>query len=252
MGAMQPFMPDLSKMTIGPAMTKGGVVMQQFTRVETVTVPQHVPADPQWLYVAIVLDCSGSMAGSKISAAKDGIREIFSDMKPKEQLAFVVFDSSVTTRFEFTPKKDIRIDEQLAAVDTGSSTALWDATLAAMHAFDKQKSRTDAHRYLIVLTDGEDNASSPGSFETLQDKLKKPGYAKFHACFLAVGDAAAAGGSLKRLCAGIKHCDVIDVADSGEAITREMKKASKMVTTRTTITQVVQVVKHSPPPKKKH
>jgi Mg-chelatase subunit ChlD len=54
------------------------------------------------LDLVAVIDVSGSMAGSKLSLAKDALRFVVKNLKPTDSLALVSYHSSVKTEFAFT------------------------------------------------------------------------------------------------------------------------------------------------------
>ena len=111
------------------------------------------------LAVALTLDKSGSMAGSKIATLEIAAMQ-FVDLMPKDsQAAIINFDNRVsvaaTMTTIITALKNAIVDE----TDFFGSTAVYDAIHAALGQVIPVKT-TDYVRAILAMTDGQDNYST--------------------------------------------------------------------------------------------
>jgi len=117
--------------------------------------------------VGLVIDNSGSMHNKRErvnSAALNFVRE----SNPDDETFIVNFDDEAYLEHDFTNNIDDLIGV-LSSLDTRGETALYDAVyLSAAHLDDGKKDR----KALLVITDGEDNASKY-SREKVLSKLRQ-------------------------------------------------------------------------------
>jgi Mg-chelatase subunit ChlD len=107
--------------------------------------------------VYLVVDCSGSMAGSKINQVKKGILEFAQDAIKKEySVGLIQFNNSTTLICE--PKYDIEdLKAYLDKMHTGGSTNM----TAAIDMAHKHLSDVKYTRVMVIATDGQpDNKQS--------------------------------------------------------------------------------------------
>ena len=107
------------------------------------------------LQLILLLDTTGSMGGPPLAGAKQAASNLVSDLPAATELAVMEFatDASLLTGF------DGEVDDHLAAIDAlvaEGRTAMYDAVIEAVEAFPDDP---DASRVIILLADGEDNAS---------------------------------------------------------------------------------------------
>lgn len=109
--------------------------------------------------VFMLLDVSGSMEGTKLKAIKEATAACFDKMEPSDRFAICTFDQGAFFKLKPRPVEQLRrqneLPDTLGRIFAKGGTALYDAivlTLEQLH--DKQ-----ARNQIIVLTDGEDNAS---------------------------------------------------------------------------------------------
>jgi Ca-activated chloride channel family protein len=107
--------------------------------------------------LGLVLDTSGSMAGEKISAAKNAVNRFLIDLLgPQDEVFLSRFDSRVSLLSDWT--EDRRAVARIAgSVKTGGGTALYDAVAAAVPLGEGGTRRKKA---LVVISDGNDQDSS--------------------------------------------------------------------------------------------
>jgi tight adherence protein B len=108
--------------------------------------------------VMIVLDSSGSMAGSGITAARQAALSYLSAL-PGDVLAGLLTFSD-RPRLVVKPTVDrAPVRNALAQVQAAGDTALYDGVLAAASALDSAQLGTVSQRRLVVLSDGVDTSS---------------------------------------------------------------------------------------------
>ena len=135
--------------------------------------------------VTFVIDYSGSMqAQNRIRAAVKGALEILhGQVNPQDAVSIIVFNSSYRELLPLTIKGE-REDEDSPIVKTLTSlkypnyaTAFYDALGRALEELEKIES--SEHRWVIALTDGQDNSSKRYSLDVLEgiiterDRLKR-------------------------------------------------------------------------------
>ena len=127
------------------------------------------PDDP--VYVAILLDTSGSMVGENIKSAKEAASEFIDDLERDDQAALINFDDEAYTAIDFTDNKD-DVQNELDNVEavSNSGTCLYDALYNAVEMF---ATLDPSRRAIVVMTDGVDETSSGGecSIHTLDDVI---------------------------------------------------------------------------------
>lgn len=148
-------------------------------------------------YTAAV-DTSGSMVGSRILAALEGLDVIVNKMMhPNDLFGLVTFNTEC--RNLHFPMQRSRVnwekDKSNVQNNIGGRTALWDAitsgVLLAKSVFEKRK--RDPNRFQLaklvfeqlVITDGMDN-SSKTSFEKVKALVNKPGLPDYHLLLIVV------------------------------------------------------------------
>jgi Mg-chelatase subunit ChlD len=125
--------------------------------VAPVPVPVAVALPGRDHYVLV--DLSGSMGGAKLEQAKAALTEVHARVPDEDRLAIISFDSAAF--FKLKPRANGQVRRQnelpdlLARMRAQGSTALYDAIFLAVEQIrDKQRETR-----IVVLTDGEDNAS---------------------------------------------------------------------------------------------
>jgi len=184
-------------------------------------------------YVVCVLDVSGSMAGSRLRQALRCIKKLILDKQnPKDHFSLTCFNTSVAL---VCPNVQVQVaranwedHESSVHRKCGGQTKLWDAVHQAMDNLVEYKPPKGVHTHLMVLTDGDDNASGSGAARRLGDRLANPGLPNFHCHFLACCGASTA--TMKGMAKGKRHIHVIeeDAADAS-SIERAMGKFSQQV-----------------------
>lgn len=107
----------------------------------------------------LLIDASGSMAGTRIANVKQVVNEVFPTFAENDRIAIVTFDTTPYFRLKPRPVGQIRrqneLPDVLARIKTLGGTAIWDAIYMVVSQI-RDKSRKTV---LSVITDGEDNSS---------------------------------------------------------------------------------------------
>ncbi|MBN2228755.1 MAG: tetratricopeptide repeat protein [Candidatus Thorarchaeota archaeon] len=127
--------------------------------------------------VTLVIDYSGSMqAQQRIKAAVNGAMEIIrSQVNPQDSVSIIIFNSSYREILPLTLKgeydeEDSPIFKALSALKYPNyATAFYDALGRALEELNKIES--SEHRWVIALTDGQDNSSDTYSLDVLKGIL---------------------------------------------------------------------------------
>lgn len=104
--------------------------------------------------IVLVMDTSGSMAGTGVADAKSAAAAFVSGLLPNDQVAILTFDDTVKTRIEFTNDKQA-ITDKINAIDATreAGTCLYEAAYAAIGMFSALPT---GNRAVILFTDGKD------------------------------------------------------------------------------------------------
>ena len=126
--------------------------------------------------VAVVVDTSGSMTGTKITAMQNTLKTYVESLGPKEQIALIRFSSEIQppVLVDGTAEGRDRGIQFISSLNAQGGTKLYDATLYARNWL-QQNLRKDAINAVLVLTDGEDTESHT-NLNQLGEELKKSGF----------------------------------------------------------------------------
>ena len=119
--------------------------------------------------VVVVFDRSGSMAGSRLKGARDGLLAFLGRLRPDDRVVLLTFNGDIDP--PTPPQSPTPIVPQVQGIFADGQTALYDAILRGRDLADASSKTDKRHIHaVVVLTDGEDNRSQlklPG----LLDKL---------------------------------------------------------------------------------
>ena len=126
--------------------------------------------------VAVVIDTSGSMKGTKIAAIKNTLLNYIQNLGEKEKIALISFNSQINPPIIIEgdrsgKNKGIQFISNLQA---GGGTRLYDSSLYARDWLIKNP-HPDAINAVLILTDGEDSGSKI-NLEQLSQKLKESNF----------------------------------------------------------------------------
>ncbi len=119
-------------------------------------------AQVEWIdstdvYVVLLIDTTGSMGGASIANARAAAASFIERVAEAAHVAVVSYDTTATVITDFSASKQDHL-EGIAGLQASGRTAMFDAVSAAADLF--AETGDTANRTIILLTDGEDNASS--------------------------------------------------------------------------------------------
>jgi VWFA-related protein len=128
--------------------------------------------------IALLFDASGSMqVASKIEEARAAAKHLLSWLQPgKDEVGVFSFDSSLRELQGFTKREPgEQMDRSISGIAPFGMTSLHDAIAATARLVAR---RNNAHRAVIVLTDGVDNNSrlSPPEVSGIASSIDVPVY----------------------------------------------------------------------------
>ena len=116
-----------------------------------------IPGDATTVFM--LLDVSGSMQGTKLKAVKEATTACFAAMEPTDRFAICTFDQGAFFKLKPRSVEQLRRQDELPGtldrIFAKGQTALYDAVVLTLEQLHDKKARNR----IIVLTDGEDNAS---------------------------------------------------------------------------------------------
>lgn len=127
--------------------------------------------------LALVIDRSGSMSGSKIAKAREAAIEALHRLAPGDLFSLVVYDDTVQTLVPAQPVGNIEaIEAQIRRIQPGGSTALFSAVSQGAAEVRKHTDSSYVHR-VVLLSDGLANIgpSNPDDLARLGAALLKEG-----------------------------------------------------------------------------
>ena len=120
-------------------------VVQAITDVHHETLP---------LNILCVLDLSGSVAGEPLAHLKQGVRSVIAALAGKDRAALLTFANRIELHAALTADR-ARLRALVDGVETGGTTALFDAVFAALALRETDEGRT----LLLLFSDGRDTSS---------------------------------------------------------------------------------------------
>ena len=151
------------------------------------------------LCFAASVDASGSMAGSRMKHAIEGMQSIVEMMAPDDLFGLVTFSTEVKNLHGPMPRHKVNFAKDAEHMSNnnknGGSTAVWDSIRAGQLLLQsvKQRREEDPKRQQLpplvyeqlIITDGEDN-SSKISFEEVVRCVANPGLEDYSLVIVAV------------------------------------------------------------------
>lgn len=123
--------------------------------------PTQAGRVPPALNLALAIDVSGSMAGSKLAAARETASAVTRALTERDRLTLVAFDDRATLLLDARQMDTLGQQEALAAIErlrVGGSTNLWDGwLLAGEHVAAAMRTSSRASHRVLILSDGHAN-----------------------------------------------------------------------------------------------
>jgi Ca-activated chloride channel homolog len=117
--------------------------------------------------VTLLLDVSASVTGATLEELGRALRQVRADLLPADRLRLLVFNMSVRRLVDFSQPSS-NIDQALASVRGGGSSAVFDSLAVALSSFDAPGRR----RLVVLFSDGQDS-SSISDVETLLEVARR-------------------------------------------------------------------------------
>jgi len=151
-----------------------GLIAGDFTLVEDSQQVEigGVSAADEPISLVLLIDTSGSMSGSGITAAKSAAASFVTSLGAEDRVAVVTFNDTIATVMDFTTDHQSTRD-RLSLIDAtrGAGTCLYDA---AYQAIQMTATVPSGRRAVVLFTDGVDETASGGpcSANTADDVIK--------------------------------------------------------------------------------
>ncbi|HUU77040.1 MAG TPA: tetratricopeptide repeat protein [candidate division Zixibacteria bacterium] len=193
-------------------------IRQMLQRIRGGATPQKT--------VQYVLDYSGSMSGSRARAAIRGSIDLLKTaLKDKDVVGIITFFTRSHTILPFTPVRNNRkrITDMFSQLTRpNGNTAMWDAIADAIGNLDNVGG---TQRWLVLLTDGEDNSSSRTAND-IKRLIKRLKY-QLRLVIISVGDIGNDEAILMDFCTQLNGT-FIKISDTRN-VHKEIEKAFKTV-----------------------
>lgn len=143
-----------------------------------VTIDALAKTRPTTRHIALLLDTSGSMFGTKIDNAKEGATQALKELSDTDYVSIVGFDSEVEivqpmTRWEHLNQQSV-IDE-IREINTGGGTDIYKGLETVKDQLVKDTpDQSRAVKRIILLSDGQDRYS-PSTYRDLASEYADDG-----------------------------------------------------------------------------
>jgi len=153
---MNPSQLDISITPLKPALVDTNRLRLEV--LVRIAVPASQSSSRTPLSVAMVIDRSGSMRGSRLNAAKEATKQFVDQLHADDEVSLVAYDDSVAVPLNLIAVKNFKplLPELLSSIDEGGSTNLHAGWLEGAQQL-APRSGTDRMCRVILLSDGKAN-----------------------------------------------------------------------------------------------
>ena len=130
-----------------------GRVLPKRKKVGDIDWESLVAPAPEPMDIALVIDCSGSMYGEKISDAKNAAVQFLNDIDPSTHVGLVSFQSNAHLRMQLT-QDFIKLRRAIKSLDAGGGNSDEEAIALAR---DRVLVNSEKENVLVLLADGIPN-----------------------------------------------------------------------------------------------
>ncbi|MEP7076270.1 MAG: VWA domain-containing protein [Acidobacteriota bacterium] len=139
--------------------------------------------------VGILFDVSGSMSGDKILKARKALEKFIATSHPSDEYFLIAFNSRAQLLMDRTRDGEALL-QKLTLVQPSQNTALYDAVYLGV---DKVTRGAHQKRALVIISDGQDNASRY-NFGEVRRLMKESDVVTYAVGIISEGDAASMTG----------------------------------------------------------
>lgn len=139
--------------------------------------------------VGILFDVSGSMSGEKIQKARKALEKFIATSHPSDEYFLIAFNSRAQLLVDRTRDGEALL-QKLTLVQPSQNTALYDAVYLGV---DKVTRGAHQKRALVIISDGQDNASRY-NFSEVRRLMKESDVVTYAVGIINEGDAASMTG----------------------------------------------------------
>jgi Ca-activated chloride channel family protein len=142
--------------------------------------------------IILVVDVSGSMEGEKIEQVKAGMEAFLTRILPEDRVGLVSFASSAVLEVPPAPLAEnrIQLSDAIQRLRAQGRTAVYDGLIAGKQALDAlPPTEEDRIRAIVLLSDGQDNASSI-TLDQLRQEFEETGISIFPVAYGEDADTA--------------------------------------------------------------
>jgi Ca-activated chloride channel homolog len=154
--------------------------------------------------IVLVVDVSGSMEeNGKLDQAKAGLGAFLQRILPEDRVGLVTFSSKTQLAVDPAPlgENRVKLDDAIQAMRPTGKTAIYDGLMAGKQALDALPAPENGEeriKAIVLLTDGEENASST-SFDELKQSFDETGVSIFPVAYGSSSDQDAATKTLQSI-----------------------------------------------------
>jgi len=161
----------------------GGYYRTPIEEILPVSLDVDKKQDQPSLALALVIDKSGSMSGSKIELAKSAANASVELLSKEDEIGVITFDGSYHWVVPLQARRDPRdITETILTIQAGGGTSIYPALEQAYQALSRSRARL---KHVILMTDGQSN---DGDYASLCSRMAQE---KITVSTVAIGTDAA-------------------------------------------------------------